>query len=692
MENENELDNYQTERAKTLEISIYKRKKIPSKKAKKNESKKTHIDSNQNKIIGVETEANTEQKRENHFKSQITDNSYNPKSVDKTAGKIKKKSNNKNKAKIKFEISNNSEINISTIKNDNINGFNEKEKQINFNGNEIREFKGLNESINNLEKVDEIEDKNAQKSKKLNLKIIKEVNISFFLNRQCPKDEEINKIMEIKKEENNKINKEKTNENNIIINKEGIDNKIINKENKTENCIIINILPNKAQGCENLNQLNNEIDDNYSIFEEGTNNYKPIENNNLKGQDVIKLIKEEKNNIIKIQKNLLKEVNSLITCIGPPGAGKSTFCSNYYKCLYNVKKDYFESSDSDLTHTKGIWMISNEERRKIPIMIKKDLLDVEGFQVDNIKSWKYIMIIAFLSTDLIILNRNTRSDDVKRILRIIEKSLEKMKKKQIPRILKNIYIQTCISKPKKTIKEYIEQFIENKEIFEGINFEYLYLANIDPEELSEQKDLMKFDKYKESFNNVLQKISNSNLLKNSVSSLMNYIDLFNNTINGKSGFNEQTIYKDLESDFNGVYSRYEKQLKNELSSKIDKLIKLNSLKETFKEFIEKQKDLKFVFQIKEDDLTFYGSCDNFDKFYENLKKKKSFRVAPEDIFLDTYKAQKKLLEISIKKKKFEEEKKKMEMEMKKKEKKKTSEFNTKKKRWKKKEKKEEKCK
>ena len=80
-------------------------------------------------------------------------------------------------------------------------------------------------------------------------------------------------------------------------------------------------------------------------------------------------------------------------------------------------------------------------------MIKKDLLDVEGFQVDDIKSWKYVMVIAFLSTDLIILNRNTRADDVKKIIRIIEKSLEIMNKKQIPRILKknlytNNYIQT----------------------------------------------------------------------------------------------------------------------------------------------------------------------------------------------------------------------------------------------------------
>ena len=39
-------------------------------------------------------------------------------------------------------------------------------------------------------------------------------------------------------------------------------------------------------------------------------------------------------------------------------------------------------------------MISDEERKKIPKYIYKDILDVEGFKVDDSKSWKYVMIIA----------------------------------------------------------------------------------------------------------------------------------------------------------------------------------------------------------------------------------------------------------------------------------------------------------
>ena len=101
---------------------------------------------------------------------------------------------------------------------------------------------------------------------------------------------------------------------------------------------------------------------------------------------------EFQDNKVKIKKEMLQNVNSFIACIaciGPPGAGKSTFCSNYYKILYNVKYDYFKSSRQDETFTKGIWIINDNERRKIPIMINKDILDVEGFQVDDVKCWKY---------------------------------------------------------------------------------------------------------------------------------------------------------------------------------------------------------------------------------------------------------------------------------------------------------------
>ena len=172
------------------------------------------------------------------------------------------------------------------------------------------------------------------------------------------------------------------------------------------------------------------------------NTKKDLIDNNIEINKGIVELTNNVNDTIKIKKDLLKNINSFIACLGQPGVGKSTFGSNYYKQLYRVKNNYFESSDDVIAVTKGIWIISNEERRKIPEYIYRDILDVEGFQIDDPKSWKYVMIIAFLSTDLIILNNKPRYDEVRKMIKIIENSLKKMQQMNIPRILKRIYIQT----------------------------------------------------------------------------------------------------------------------------------------------------------------------------------------------------------------------------------------------------------
>ena len=198
---------------------------------------------------------------------------------------------------------------------------------------------------------------------------------------------------------------------------------------------------------------------------------------------------------------LLKCVNSFISYISSPGAGKNTFSSNYYKTLYKVKNDYFESSDDELTFTKGIWMISEEERRKIPKHIFKDILDVEGFQIDDIKSWQYVMIISFLSTDLIILNRNEKFDDVKKIINIIGNGLKKMQEMNMPRILKTIYIQNNKNHPK-PIAELLKTFNYDENIFQKIKFKYIYLPYINSK-TDEKKDLMDYYEYKNAFYEIL---------------------------------------------------------------------------------------------------------------------------------------------------------------------------------------------
>ena len=103
-----------------------------------------------------------------------------------------------------------------------------------------------------------------------------------------------------------------------------------------------------------------------------------------------------------------------------------------------MENNYFEISSSPLSFTKGIWILKEEERMKIKGNIDRDILDCEGFQIDKIETWKYVMIISFICSDIIILNGNKRFDDIKKVLNIIKNSLEKMRQSNIPKLLKNI--------------------------------------------------------------------------------------------------------------------------------------------------------------------------------------------------------------------------------------------------------------
>ena len=468
-------------------------------------------------------------------------------------------------------------------------------------------FKNENQNIkikieidNNYKPVNNKNKNNFQDYNKFENNQTKNKNIDIFEENSNKKINESNLENDIlynqKKKEiidniKQKINKDENNLQNydyIQYNQKRNNNKEIIEENKNKENIEENKNKEINKNINNEKEIDIFEDTNENFIESEKINYPPINNNieiNIGIQQLIENYETE--NKIKIKKELLKNINCFIACLGPPGSGKSTICSNYYKTLYNVKNDYFESSDENLSFTKGIWLISDSERRKIPKMVIKDLLDVEGFQVDDIKSWKYIMIIAFLSTDLIILNRNPRYDDVKKMIKIIENSLKKMKDKQMPKILKNIFIQTISKKPKKTIKEMLEEFHYNKDIFIGINFKYIYLPIIDEESLvNYNNDLLKSPLYKKNFEEILQHLI---LIKkyNAVSSLINYVDDFNETINGNSGFNSQSIIQDIKSDFIGVYSRYEKMLRNKLYNKISELKKVENLEETFEKFIKK---------------------------------------------------------------------------------------------------------
>ena len=157
--------------------------------------------------------------------------------------------------------------------------------------------------------------------------------------RSVPKESE--KSIENNKNKKKELTKLRNIDNNDIIESNqitGNNNLTIEKNNKSKQTVKNSNTKQLDIVRENKNQY---IDINENIFETENLSYFPIENGNNHDRGIIKLILEYGDNKIKIIKDLIKNVNSFIACIGPPGAGKSTFCSNYYKKLYKVKYDYF---------------------------------------------------------------------------------------------------------------------------------------------------------------------------------------------------------------------------------------------------------------------------------------------------------------------------------------------------------------
>lgn len=185
---------------------------------------------------------------------------------------------------------------------------------------------------------------------------------------------------------------------------------------------------------------------------------------------------------IYLQKGLFLTIDGFIACIGKPGQGKSSLCSAFYKTLYGLNKEIFSIADSKLTFTKGLWIIKERERRSIRENIIKDIIDVEGFQADDLNTWKYIMIVAFISTDIIVVNRDsTRMDEVKKMMSIIWNSLEKMKQLGLPKILKTIWVQISdedeLPKFKQIMEEIDNPFEKWKE--KNIEIKSIFIEAVD---------------------------------------------------------------------------------------------------------------------------------------------------------------------------------------------------------------------
>ena len=274
--------------------------------------------------------------------------------------------------------------------------------------------------------------------------------------------------------------------------------------------------------------------------------------------------KSEKDQHCHLLKNTIEYVNAAIGVLGPPGAGKSSLCNAYYKIKYDTDKLFFEMSTSGVSFTKGIWIFKEEERMKIEKNIDKDILDVEEFQIDDIKSWKYVMIISFICSEIIILNRNTRLDDTKKVLNIIKNSLKKMKESNIPKILKKIYIQIDDEDEINEFDNKLNEIGYSKNSIESIKILPLYIPSFDKKRLKKvNNNILEIPDYIEDVTNAFNILTSTNS-EQSISTFVKYIDNLNLALDGKMNFDTQGIIQDLKDEYNVCYETWENKKKKRI--------------------------------------------------------------------------------------------------------------------------------
>ena len=196
--------------------------------------------------------------------------------------------------------------------------------------------------------------------------------------------------------------------------------------------------------------------------------------------------------------------------------------------------------------------------------IDRDILDVEGFQVDEIKSWKYIMVISFICSEIIILNRNTRLDDTKKVLNIIKNSLKKMRESNIPKILKNIYIQIDDEDEIPKFNEKLKEIGYSSNSIETITIKPIYIPTFDKKTLKKHGgNILNIEEYLDDVKNSLQYLS-STKNEQSISTFIKYIDNLNMALDGKMNFDAQGIIQDHRDEYDVCYETWKNKKKKRI--------------------------------------------------------------------------------------------------------------------------------
>jgi len=152
------------------------------------------------------------------------------------------------------------------------------------------------------------------------------------------------------------------------------------------------------------------------------------------------------------------------------------------------------------------------------------------------------MIVSFIATDIIIVNKSSCIDELKKILCITWNSLDKMNKLGLPKILKNIWTQIDVSDILTEFEEIMDSMDDSSEKWKekGI-IKFFLLEDYKKEEVKKVKcDILQVESYLEQAKTAFEQIQNLPKYK-SVSALLSHIDNFNDTMNGKDTFKMDNI-------------------------------------------------------------------------------------------------------------------------------------------------------
>jgi len=268
------------------------------------------------------------------------------------------------------------------------------------------------------------------------------------------------------------------------------------------------------------------------------------------------------------------------------------------------------------------------------------------------------MIVAFIATDIIIVNKGCRMDDVKKILSITWNSLDKMNKLGLPKILKNIWIQLDDELIIPQFEEILISIDNSSEKWKekGIKLNIFYIEEVSKKDLKKVKgNILEIEDYLEQAKTAFEQILNLPKYE-SVAALLSHIDNFNNTMNGKDTFNMDNIKEAIENDFKSSYAIVKNRKETELLRDFsDKLIPPKTSNESFEDFINKLNiDLSFDKETVKNKFSFYNSSAQFDEIYDKLMVGKEFKADP-NIFRDQYDGLIEKVKLEEKKKKDEEE-------------------------------------